>query len=294
MGSRRKFIDFVVDWCSDDSHGYSQVNRWGPDCDCSSLMYMAGVAAGYDLPTSGTRYTGTMVRHFQAAGWRAVPFDGNLYDCSPGCIALNVANHTEAFVDWGVLGGAHIDEHGGVQGCCQGDQTGNEVSVGSAYIPSYGWDYILIPPDDGDAEAPSETVDVPMPRYRVKAGGRWLSWLTGLSCDCPCGDDYAGNLGTGIEDVEFDPASLGPSGWYQLNTDHGKLGRNERNGSGKVIGVTVYYDTPEPGKTGYRQAYYRVHVLGGSWLKWEIDDRDNGAGDSRNVIDGLQVSLTNS
>lgn len=294
MGSRRKFIDFVRTWCEDDSHGYSQANRWGPDCDCSSLMYMAAIAAGYGVPRSGTRYTGAMLGHFQAAGWRAVRFDGILSDCSPGCIALNVAHHTEAFVDWGVMGGAHIDEHGGVQGCCTGDQTGNEVSVGPAYVPSYGWDWILIPPDDdGGGPASSETVDVPMPRYRVRVDNRWLSWLAGLRCDCSCGDDYAGNLGQAIADVQFDLDSLGPNGWYQLNTDHGKLPRNTGNDRGNVIGVTVYYDTPDPGKTGYYQAKYRVHVKGGDWLKWEIDDRDNGAGDSRNAIDGLQITLTN-
>ena len=44
MGNKQKFVEFVTEWCEDDSHGYSQVNRWGPDCDCSSLMYMAARA----------------------------------------------------------------------------------------------------------------------------------------------------------------------------------------------------------------------------------------------------------
>lgn len=148
MGSKQAMIDFVVDWCNDDSHGYSQAHRNGPDCDCSSLMYMAARHAGYDVGSSNG-WTGSMRTDFTRAGFTSVSFDGNLYDCEPGCIALNEQHHTEMFVDWGVLGGAHIDEHGGVQGCCQGDQRGNEVSVGPAYIPSYGWDYILIPPDDG-------------------------------------------------------------------------------------------------------------------------------------------------
>ena len=76
MGSVSKMVSFVKEWCADDSHGYSQNNRWGPDCDCSSLMYMAAAHAGYDVPTSGTRYTRTMVRDFTAAGFQAVPFDG--------------------------------------------------------------------------------------------------------------------------------------------------------------------------------------------------------------------------
>lgn len=162
MGSKQAMIDFVVDWCNDDSHGYSQAHRNGPDCDCSSLMYMAARHAGYNVGNSNG-WTGSMRADFTRAGFTAVAFDGNLYDCEPGCIALNEQHHTEMFVDWGVLGGAHIDEHGGVQGCCQGDQRGNEVSVGPAYIPSYGWDYILIPPDDGGGapvQPPKGDIDV--------------------------------------------------------------------------------------------------------------------------------------
>lgn len=160
MGSKRDMVDFVVEWCNDDSHGYSQAHRDGPDCDCSSLMYMAARHAGYDVGGSNG-WTGSMRSDFTRAGFVAVPFDGNLYDCEPGCIALNEQHHTEMFVDWGVLGGAHIDEHGGVQGCCQGDQTGNEVSIGPAYVPSYGWDYILIPPDGGgdSSQAPAGDLD---------------------------------------------------------------------------------------------------------------------------------------
>ena len=52
MGSVSKMVSFVKEWCADDSHGYSQNNRWGPDCDCSSLMYMAAAHAGYGVPTS--------------------------------------------------------------------------------------------------------------------------------------------------------------------------------------------------------------------------------------------------
>lgn len=161
MGNKQAMIDFVVQWCEDDSHGYSQAHRNGPDCDCSSLMYMAARHAGYDVGASNG-WTGSMRSDFTRAGFTAVPFDGNLYDCEPGCIALSEQHHTEMFVDWGVLGGAHIDEHGGVQGCCQGDQRGNEVSIGPAYTPSYGWDYILIPPEDGGVShrAPAGDLDV--------------------------------------------------------------------------------------------------------------------------------------
>lgn len=43
-------IDFVMDWCSDDNHGYSQIQRWGPDCDCASLQYMGLWLEGITSP----------------------------------------------------------------------------------------------------------------------------------------------------------------------------------------------------------------------------------------------------
>lgn len=299
MGNKQAFVDFVLDWCRDDGHGYSQANRWGPDCDCSSLMYMAARHAGYDVPTSGTRYTGTMLDHFQSAGFVAVGFDGNVYDCPPGSIALNVVNHVEAFVDWGRLGGAHLDEHGGVQGCCTGDQTGNEVSEGPAYIPSYGWDYILLPPDDTEWSGDPETVpeaSLPMPRYRVKTcEDGWLSWLTGLRCDCVCGDTHAGIAGHYIYDVEFDMASLGAGGWYRIERADGSSSTNSSgNTSSPVTGLVVYYGTPNPIQTGYYKAEYRAHWIGvsPSWGKWEHDDEDGGAGkDERSPLDMIQVTI---
>lgn len=138
MDRKEIFIASVEEWCADNAHGYSQANRWGPDCDCSSLVYMAALSAGYDVPRSGTRCAGTIVRDFGAAGFTVLPFDGVLGDCGCGYVLLNEGQHVEVVVAPGLFGGARIDEHGGVQGCCEGDQTGNEVSVVPWYVPSYG------------------------------------------------------------------------------------------------------------------------------------------------------------
>ncbi|MEG0759689.1 MAG: hypothetical protein RR505_14850, partial [Raoultibacter sp.] len=281
---------------NDDSHGYSQVNRWGPDCDCSSLMYMAARASSYDVQTSGTRYTGTMLDHFQRAGWVAVPFDGNLYDCAPGCIALNVKNHVEAFVDWGRLGGAHVDEHGGVRGCCQGDQTGNEISVGPAYTPSYGWDYILIPPDDdSEPSAPQPVTGVKPPMYRLKTATHgWLDWMLGLECADGCGDTFAGVPGHAA--IGFEVDWKGGGGWFILRTkDHPQgLDRNVSGDGSSIVGITLYYETQEPDSTGYYKAKYRVAPVGGDYYKWEFDDEDGYAGDGETAIDRLQLTLAKS
>ncbi len=68
--------------------------------------------------------------------------------------------------------------------------------------------------------------------------------------------------------------NLGSNGWFQLNMKRqGKLAKNQQNKdmSDYVIGVTIFYDTPEPGKTGYYEAMYRVSPLNRSYLKWEYD-----------------------
>ena len=144
----QKMVDFALKVAGDDKHGYSQVRRWpsqGTDFDCSSLMYEAAHQAGYKVPTSGTRYTGTMLAHFKAAGFTALAFDGNLSDLDPGDIMLNVQNHTEMYVGDGKFVGAHSSETGGIDGR-PGDQTKREISVVNAY--DYPWDYVLVPPKE--------------------------------------------------------------------------------------------------------------------------------------------------
>lgn len=292
MGNTQAMIDYVVGWCNDDSHGYSQNNRWGPDCDCSSLMYMAASHAGYNVPTSGTCYTGSMLEHFGEAGFTSVSFDGNLYDNSPGCIALNVSHHVEMFVDWGRLGGAHIDEHGGVRGCCQGDQTGNEVSVGNAYTPSYGWDYILIPPYDNDPAPAPPVRDVKLPLYRfcTREDGS-LDWMLGLECADGCGDDYAGVIGHAA--IAFEIDWQGGSGWFQVRTVNspGGLDRNITGDGSPIVGITIYFNTADPDNTGYYRAKYRVAPVGGDYYKYEYDDEDGYAGDGKLPIDRMQFTL---
>ena len=51
------------------------------------------------------------------------------------------------YIGNGKFVGAHIAETGDVDGK-PGDQTGNEISVCKAYIPEFGWDYVLVPPKE--------------------------------------------------------------------------------------------------------------------------------------------------
>ncbi len=127
--------------------------------------------------------------------------------------------------------------------------------------------------------------NLPMPRYRaaIMRGGEkvWLNWCEGLYCTDGCGDTFAGIEGVGIVDVEIDPASIG-GGWYVKSIVDGKL-----------IGLRVYYLTPDSASTGYYAAYYRVHWMGAkpAWGKWETDDDDDGAGNDRDLIDMIELTI---
>ena len=57
-------IESATSWAigiaKDQSHGYSQANRWGPNYDCSSLVISAYKHAGVPIDTTIVNYTGNM------------------------------------------------------------------------------------------------------------------------------------------------------------------------------------------------------------------------------------------
>lgn len=150
MSSVEKMVSHALAIAADDSHGYSQGDRWLVDRDCSSLMYESADEGGFPVGRGPdkTRYTGTMLADFTAAGFTAIPFpDVGLGGLVRGDVLLNVEHHTEMYVGDGLMVGAHVAETGGVYGQ-PGDQTGNEISVVAAYVYWAGWDYVLRPPAD--------------------------------------------------------------------------------------------------------------------------------------------------
>ena len=139
-----KFVNEAIRIAKDNSHGYDQLNRWGKDYDCSSLVYTCAYVAGYDVPKTGTRYTGTILNHFTKCGWRADQFDGNLSDLDKGDILLNVQNHVAIYIGNGQIVEASINENNGIAGGKVGDQTGHEIHIRSVY--NYPWNYVLTAP----------------------------------------------------------------------------------------------------------------------------------------------------
>ena len=149
MSRNSKFVQHAIDIANDDSHGYSQTRRWGPDFDCSSLMYECAEYAGYPISRDNPRYTGSMIEDFSKVGYRVESFDGNLYDLDPGDILLNTANHTAVYIGNNQVVEASCSETGGIDGA-SGDQTGYEIHIGPVY--NYPWTHVLIPPSENTSD----------------------------------------------------------------------------------------------------------------------------------------------
>ena len=132
-----KVVNFAVNIANDDSHGYSQIHRYGPDYDCSSLVTAALIAGGADIPKTLTTYT--MLPYLLKIGYKSVSV-GNV---QAGDIFLSVKHHVVIAINDKQIVTASIDENGTIIGKRPGDQTGREIYIRNFYTPSYGWDYHL-------------------------------------------------------------------------------------------------------------------------------------------------------
>lgn len=135
-----KAVEFAVNIAKDNSHGYDQTNRWGPDYDCSSLVISAYKAAGVNLTAT---YTGNMWRDFLDHGF-FVPSDVDLSTGAgllPGDVLLNQKSHTALYIGNGQMVNAGGNELGKVSGGKTGDQTGKEICVKQYY--NFPWDTVL-------------------------------------------------------------------------------------------------------------------------------------------------------
>lgn len=131
-------VEYAVGIANDDSHGYSQYNRWGPDFDCSSLVIASYEQAGVKVKEAGASFTGNMREAFKKCGFIEVP----LTDRRRGDVLLNEAHHTAMMVDNYNIVHASISETGSITGK-PGDQTGREICTRPYYNYSRGWDCVL-------------------------------------------------------------------------------------------------------------------------------------------------------
>ena len=132
-------VSWAVGIAQDDSHGYSQYKRWGPDYDCSSLVISAYEQAGVPVKEAGATYTGNMRAAFQKCGFSVLFYRLGM-TLLRGDILLNERRHTAMYIGDGQIVQASIAETGKIYGK-EGDQTTKEIEVRNVY--RYGWDYIL-------------------------------------------------------------------------------------------------------------------------------------------------------
>lgn len=126
----QKFISIMIALCNDNSHGYSQSNRWGPNFDCSSSIIYSLRAAG--LQTGSANYTGNMdvlCRY----GWKKISSSsagrGDILVCS---------SHAALYLGNGQTAEFHRDYDGR-----SGDSSGRESNVGKSWKPSSSYSYAL-------------------------------------------------------------------------------------------------------------------------------------------------------
>ena len=138
MGNIEQAVQYMVDVANNDTHGYDQTHRNGPNFDCSSLVGTALNKAGFNV--SPKSWTGNLRKQLLACGFKAIPVNDTR---KRGDIFLSEGHHVVMCTDGNNIVHASINEKGTTRGGQSGDQTGNEICTRSFYTPSYGWDYHL-------------------------------------------------------------------------------------------------------------------------------------------------------
>lgn len=141
MNAIEKAVQYAVNIADDNSHGYSQTNRWGtPDFDCSSLVISAWQFAGVPVKDRGATYTGNMYAVFCACGFADVSSQINLASgegLQRGDVLLNHASHTAIALGAGKIVHARSSEGNSLPG----DQSGAEIRTQGYF--NYPWSCVL-------------------------------------------------------------------------------------------------------------------------------------------------------
>ena len=159
-------VNWMINIANDDTHGYDQDNRWGPDYDCSSFVITGYEQAGIPLKTNGATYTGDMKNVCLSTGFTLVDWGNDSSKLLRGDILLNEVHHTCVYIGNGKIVQASINELGTARGGQTGDQTGKEIYIRDYYVYSSGWDCVLrygngssFPTDPTDPTDPNDPTD---------------------------------------------------------------------------------------------------------------------------------------
>ena len=131
-----RYVAWAVGIAKDDSHGYDQNNRLGPNYDCSSFLANGLIEGGFKIKASST--TSTLYSQLKDNGFKKCT-----KPWKRGDIHLSVGHHVVTSTDKDHVVHASINEKGTVTGGKSGDQTGKEICIRSYYEHPSGWDYHL-------------------------------------------------------------------------------------------------------------------------------------------------------
>lgn len=164
------YVNWMISIANDNSHGYDQARRWGPDYDCSSFVVKGLQQAGIPMfDNQSIGYTGSLRSELLKRGFNDVTAQVNRTSGAGllrGDICLTVSGgHVVTYIGNSQIVHASINEFGGITGGKTGDQTGKEICVRSYY--NSPWEYIL-----RYKTGYSETIDPPTPE-RVSLV-RWI------------------------------------------------------------------------------------------------------------------------
>ena len=153
-----KAIAWMLNIAADNSHGYDQGYRWGPDYDCSSFCITAWQEAGVPVKTYGASYTGDMREVFLRCGFSDAIGSVDVYSGSGlkrGDVLLSEGYHVATYIGNGQIVHASQNEFGGAVGGKTGDQTGTEICTRSYYSHTPPWDHVLRYKQGGTEETPT-------------------------------------------------------------------------------------------------------------------------------------------
>ncbi len=151
----------MENFANDNTHGYDQTNRWGPDYDCSSGVITAWQSVGVGVKSAGATYTGNMKEIFLRCGFEDVSEIVNLSTGSGlvrGDVLLNEVHHTAMYCGNGKEVEFSINENGGATGGKTGDQTGKECLIRS--YRNYPWDCVLRYKEVGDSKVENKKTTI--------------------------------------------------------------------------------------------------------------------------------------
>lgn len=132
-----KALDWAIKTANDNSHGYDQANRTGPDYDCSSFIAAALIQGGFKINKNST--TRNLLPQLVNEGFQIVTDP----EKKPGDIFLNPGEHVVMMCGHGNIVHASINENGKISGGRTGDQNGKEIFTRKYYEPPKGWKYHL-------------------------------------------------------------------------------------------------------------------------------------------------------